>query len=65
MRRCPDCNKRLRKDATNCPRCGWRERKFGFNFGFFNKKLAEPPLKRLCFNILDIEENIFSSKKLQ
>ena len=41
MRRCPDCNKRLRKDATNCPRCGWRKRKFGFNLGFFNKKLAE------------------------
>ena len=29
MNRCPDCNKRLRKNAEFCPRCGWKKRRFG------------------------------------
>ena len=36
MNRCPDCNKKLRDDANNCPRCGWKKSKF--NFPFFKKK---------------------------
>ena len=36
MNRCPECNKRLRKNAESCPRCGWKERKSIFRF--FSKK---------------------------
>ena len=24
MNRCPDCNKKLRRDPNSCPRCGWK-----------------------------------------
>ena len=32
MNRCPDCNKKLRGDANNCPRCGWKKPKYIFPF---------------------------------
>lgn len=38
MNRCPDCNKKLRRDPNSCPRCGWKKAKF--NFSFFKKKQA-------------------------
>ena len=38
MNRCPECNKRLRRDPNSCPRCGWKKAKF--NFPFFKKKQA-------------------------
>ena len=38
MNRCPECNKRLRRDPNSCPRCGWKKAKF--NFSFFKKKQA-------------------------
>lgn len=43
MKRCPDCNKRLRNDTESCPRCGWKKADSILNFSAFltGKK---PPL---------------------
>ena len=40
MRRCPDCNKKLRKNADTCPRCGWKKRKSVFDF--FKRETLDP-----------------------
>ena len=41
MEHCPNCNKRLRKDPNNCPRCGWKRKKIFSLFSLFKK--AEKP----------------------
>ena len=51
MNRCPDCNKRLRKDAESCPRCGWKKRRFGF--GLFSS------LTRKNTNSSDFDEEAY------
>ena len=51
MNRCPDCNKRLRKDAESCPRCGWKKKRFGF--GIFSS------LTRKNTNSSDFDEEAY------
>ena len=33
MNRCPDCNKKLRRDPNSCPRCGWKNKEDRISLG--------------------------------
>ena len=40
MKRCPSCNKRLRKNSDACRRCGWKKRKSILDF--FKREKLDP-----------------------